>query len=147
MPVLPQVHTIVPHEQGAQLLLLGHRRIQQNGLVRAAVLLSCAAMLLLRASMLLPTLCSFHMFRSLQIWRACLPACLFAPTACCCRLPQVERDPLKVSITHLKELVGGTARVAVPLCTALYRPARHCRLCHVLATPECCRRGAHRFQA
>jgi hypothetical protein len=29
----PQVHTIVPHEQGAQLLLLGHRRIQQTGLV------------------------------------------------------------------------------------------------------------------
>ncbi|KAI3429896.1 hypothetical protein D9Q98_010207 [Chlorella vulgaris] len=28
-----QVHTIVPHDQGAQLLLLGHRRIEQTGLV------------------------------------------------------------------------------------------------------------------
>ena len=45
-----QVHTIVPTEQGAQLLLLGHRRIEQTGLV--------------------------------------------------------ERDPLRVGITHLKEQVG-----------------------------------------
>lgn len=46
-----QVHTIVPHEQGAQLLLLGHRRIQQTGLM--------------------------------------------------------DRDPLRLSILHLKDQVGG----------------------------------------
>ena len=32
-----QVHTIVPHDQGAQLLLLGHRRIQQTHLVSGGV--------------------------------------------------------------------------------------------------------------
>lgn len=34
-PARPQVHTILPNDQGAQLLLLGHRRIEQTGLVSA----------------------------------------------------------------------------------------------------------------
>ena len=101
------MHTIVPHEQGAQLLLVGHRRIEQTGLVSQCSAVSPSSRNTASGThdeiLGVPAhfLCK-HLDAALcnTAARACLPA----PVAPDCL--QVERDPLKVSVLHLKDEVG-----------------------------------------
>lgn len=107
-----QVHTMVPNEEGAQLLLLGHRRIRSTGMVGTYLVLRCSCRRVgwglfvpvcagqpRRCYQLLAASC-LRLHTVVCVEGGCSSPCLLYPVAGC----QVNKSPLRVSIQHLKDV-------------------------------------------